>query len=316
MYEFDYAFFPPTDILETTNANKIPNPITIQNQDETFVSHVKSFDFSQKKLQHTKSNQTVLDVLIVWTEDARVEAGGASGDPNDTNDIEALMVTSIDHANTAMNNSSMNTTLTRFHTAKYNGFVYSGDYLVDLSNLTNNTAIQTLRNQVGADTVIAIIGSDFNQFGACGVANVQTYPGCSSPPISGCGVGSNFNSYSYAISTQFCAVWDDTFTHELGHNMGANHVQDELPAGWDASVVGNGFPDAFGHRTGVFKSIMSITGPTTARRLNFSNPNVQVDGNNTGVLNSRNNAGLIDQLTPVMSNYRTRPDLIFIDGFE
>lgn len=313
MYEFNYEFFPVTDDLEGTNLNFVGQSSNSKN--ETFISNLKTFDHSQSD-QVSRSTHTVVDVLIVWTEEARVEAGGAVGNPNDTDDIEALMTASIDHANTAMSNSSMNTRLTKFHTAKYNGFSYSGDYLIDLRNLTNDLAVQAVRDQVGADTVIAIIGSDFDQFAACGVANVQTFPGCTTTPIAGCGVGTNFKNYSYSISTRFCAIWDDTFTHELGHNMGANHVQDELTTSWVNSIVNNGYPDAFGHKIGSFKSIMSISGTTTARRLHFSNPNVQVNGLDTGVLNSRNNAKIIDQLTPVMANYRTRPDLIFEDGFE
>lgn len=316
MYEFDYAFFPPTDFLEPSGQRVLADELNVQNQDETFVSHAKSYDFSSDLTQETRSSAIFLDALVVWTEEARVEAGGAVGDPNDTEDIEALMVASVDHANTALANSSMNTRLTKFHTAKYNGFVYSGDYETDLENLVINVSIQNLRTQVGADTVIAIIGNDFSQFQVCGIANVQTYPGCSTTPQAGCASGTAFKEFSYAITTQFCAIWDDTFTHELGHNMGANHVKDELPPDWAASVVSNGYLDAFGHRTGLFKSIMSITGPTTARRLNFSNPNIQVDGNNTGILNLRNNARVIDLLTPVMSNYYTRPDIIFENGFE
>lgn len=210
----------------------------------------------------------------------------------------------------------MNTRLAKLHTAKYNGFTYSGFYETDLTNLRENTAIKNLKDQVGADTVVAIIGSDFNQFAACGAAYVQTYPGCSTTPQSNCGVGVNFKNFSYSISTQFCAIWDDTFTHEIGHNMGANHVQDELPSSWVTSIVNNGYPDAFGHRVSGFKSIMSISSPTTARRLYFSNPNVQVGGTDTGVINSRNNARVIDQLTPTMSNFGTQSDLIFEDGFE
>jgi|SRR5690606_11822244 len=316
MYEFDYEYFPPTDILEDISTNINQDLISEQDQSKTFTSHLKSFDFSSQPA-NSRSNTTVIDSLIVWTEGARVEAGGDPNNVNDTADIEALMVASIDHANTAFDNSGMNTRLTKFHTAKYNGFSYSGSYRIDLKNLKNNTAIKNLRNQVGADTVVAIIGSDFNQFAACGVAYVQTYPGCSqTDPVPGCYVGSAFKESSYAISTEFCSIWDDTFTHEIGHNMGANHVQDELPSGWATGVVNNGFPDAFGHRVSAFKSIMSITGPTTARRLNFSNPNVQVGGNNTGIVNSRNNARVIDQLTPAMSLFGTRPDLIFKDGFE
>lgn len=317
MFEFDYDFFPPTDILESTGeANNITDKNN-QSEYETYVTDIKTFDFSNHYENETRNSTTVLDVLILWTEDARVEAGGVSGDPSDTDDIEALMVASIDHANTALSNSSMNTRLTRFHTAKYNNFVYTGSFRTDLKNLKDDPAIKTTRNQVGADTVIAIIGSDFNQFQACGVAYVQTFPGCSqTDPVPNCNVGIDFKESSYAISTEFCAIWDDTFTHELGHNMGANHVQDELPSGWETGVVGNGYPDAFGHRVSTFKSIMSISGTTTARRLNFSNPSVQVNGNNTGVLNSRNNARIIDLLTPAMSGFNIRPDLIFENGFE
>ncbi|VAW46440.1 hypothetical protein MNBD_GAMMA02-1811 [hydrothermal vent metagenome] len=315
MYELDYEFFPPTDDLERTNIKLVEKSINQQNQNETFTSNLKTFDLNRSN-QILGSNTTVVDVLIVWTEDARVLAGGAAGNPNDTSDIEALMVASIDHANTAMSNSVMNTRLTKFHTAKYNGFVYSGDFGTDLENLVENVPIQNLRNQVGADTVVAIIGNDFDEFAACGVANVQTALGCSTVAIPGCAPGAAFEEFSYSITTQFCSIWDDTFTHELGHNMGANHVQDELMTSWASGVINNGYPDAFGHRVGGFKSIMSISGDTTARRLNFSNPNVQVNGSNTGILNSAYNARVIDQLTPAMSNFNTRPDIIFINGFE
>src|SRR5690554_1977229 len=318
MYEFDYEYFPRTDILEDTFTNINQGLISEQDQSKTFVSHLKSFDFSRQP-DNSRSNTTVIDVLIVWTEDARVAAGGDPNNANDTADIEALMVTSMDHANTALANSAMNTRLTKFHTAKYNGFSYSGSFGTDLLNFKNNVAIKNLRNQVGADTTIALIGNDFNQFEACGVAYVQTFPGCSKiNPVPGCNAGTVFKESSYAMVTEFCSIWDDAFTHEIGHNMGANHVNDffQLPAGWANSVINNGFPDAFGHEVSTFKSIMAVSDPTTARRLNFSNPDVQVNGVNTGVTNSTNNARVIDLLTPVMSNFATRPDLIFADGFE
>ncbi len=315
MYEYDYQFFLPTDILEVDPKTMLSESKNTQNQDDTFTSHLKSYDFSSNK--HHKANQTTLDVLIMWTEEARVGSGGNAGNINDTADIDALMVTAIDHANTSLSNSSMNTRLTRFHTAKYNGFTYTGNFTTQLASLKNNLAISNLRDQVGADTVIAIIGHNPPLFGACGVAYVQTYPGCSAnDPQAGCAVGASFKASSYSIATEFCAIADDTFTHELGHNMGANHAPGESGSSWDLAVINNGYPDAFGHRTIGFKSIMSISPPTSARLLHFSNPNVQFNGINTGISGSRNNANLIDQLTPVMSNFGTRPDSLFSDGFE
>jgi hypothetical protein len=262
----------------------------------------------------TRMNTTNIDALVIWTEEARTEAGGSVSDPNDTEDIEALIVTAVDHSNTAFLNSAMNTRLTKFHTAKYNGFSYSGNFRVDLRNLKNDAVVQNLRTQVGADTVIAIIGNDFSQFEVCGTAYTQSLPECSTvDPQPGCGVGVNFNDFSYSILAEFCTIWDDSFTHEIGHNMGANHVQGQNGPNWDNNVV---YQDAFAHTTSRFNTLMTINNPTTARRLNFSNPNVQINGTNTGIVNFRDNARVIDLLTPAMSNFRTRPDLIFENGFE
>ncbi len=54
----------------------------------------------------------------------------------------------------------------------------------------------------------------------------------------------------------------------------------------------------------------------TPRRLYFSNPNVTVNGVPTGDALTMDNAKIIADLSPVMSNYRDRPDLIFANGFD
>lgn len=55
---------------------------------------------------------------------------------------------------------------------------------------------------------------------------------------------------------------------------------------------------------------------STFRRLNFSNPNVSVDGMATGVPNFTHNERVIDELTAFVTNYRQGPDVIFINDFE
>ncbi len=167
-----------TPIPTPTNRSSILEGPTIDN---TSISHLKSYDNSGKSLTDdlTRGSSTNLDVLIIWTEDARIEAGGNPGDLNDTADIDALMVTAIDHANEAFTNSEANTRATKFHTAKLNGFVYHGStvnpvpddaFAIDLENLTAITSVQTLRTQVGADVVTAIMAPSATVFTPCGVS--------------------------------------------------------------------------------------------------------------------------------------------------
>ncbi len=322
MDEFNLNFFPPTDTIGLDeNMVKEGEPFS---DNQTSIGTIKSFNKTAYDINETRnSNTTNIDVLILWTEEARVEAGGNPADPDDTADIDTLMMFATNHANEAFTNSQMNTRITRFHTAQYIGFQYSGvdGEFQDLRNLKNDTTVQITRNLVGADVVVAVVGNNFTLFSACGVAYVQTYPTCSDEvPVPGCNVGPAFNSSAYSITTEFCAIWDDTFTHELGHNLGANHVLGESGAAFENAVINNNYPDAFGFRSSRFKSIMSIfnttSNPTTARRLYFSNPNVVVDGAPIGTTANANNAKVIDDLSPVVSNFRARPDVIFINGFE
>jgi hypothetical protein len=187
-------------------------------------------------------------------------------------------------------------------------------------NFKDLQSIKDLRSSVGADLVTAIVNDNFYY---CGIAYVQTKPGCDYITQGTCGIGAAFDDYAYTIVNHICAISDDTFTHEIGHLLGTNHVAIEqpaigfqLPPGWVADVSSNGFPEAFAKlQTNVFASIMSIDFNTERRRY-FSNPNVMVNGTPTGNLATQYNAKVIDDLSPAMALFRTRPDLIFMDGFE
>lgn len=317
MDEFNFEYFPPTDDLG--NLTEVNNTMRFINKNhDTWVSDLQGFDLKQE-FNRGLASPTVLDVLILWTEDARVAAGGATNLPNDTSGIETLIITAVDHANTVFSNSQVNTRITAFHAAKYNNFQYSGDKFTDITNFREDLSIQATRNLVGADLVVAIVGNDFNQFNVCGVSHVQTYPTCSDgAPILGCNFGSRFEDAAYSMTAEFCTIWDDTFTHEIGHNLGANHVQGELNANFLTSVQNNGFSKPFGFYTTSLKTLMSINNtqtPSTSRRMYFSNPSITLDGTVIGTSTSDNSL-VIDQLSPVMANYRTRPDLIFVSGFE
>jgi len=319
LIEFNLAAFPETLSIDTRATNETKQP----EKDTTYTSQLKSFNaLDVKKANKGSQNFTVLDILVLWMEEARIEAGGSPSDPNDTQGIETLIMAAIDHANTALTNSLSSTRIVKIHTAKLNGFSFSGTNgaHADLLNFKLLNSVIQLREQVGADMVSGIVESDFGQFNACGVAHAQTYPGCTLDGVPNCGIGLDFYEHAFDLIARYCVIWDDTFTHEAGHLMGANHGRDEMTTIQLNSIISNGFPDAFAFRNGsVFKTILSIEHlltPTTARRLYFSNPDVTVNNIATGILNISNNRRVIDSLTPVMSTFRERPDLIFADGFE
>lgn len=110
----------------------------------------------------------------------------------------------------------------------------------------------------------------------------------------------------------------DSFTHELGRLFGGNHFdsQNLISQTWVDDVIDNGFTEVFDELVyDIFASIM-ITSTGHPRCLYFSNQNVIVNEVPTGNLTTKNNAKIIDDLSPVMSTYRGRLDMIFINDFK
>lgn len=257
-----------------------------------------------------------VDLLVPWTEQARIDAGGASNDPNDTDNIYDLIQAAIDHANTALINSQTDVRVSRYITARLSNFPLTGDPRADLEWLRNNPYVQSLRLQTGSDAVVTMIQNyEPGVYPACGNANVQTIPGCGSNGV-GCGAGSSYKAFAYALVSVECAIWDDTFGHELGHMMGGNHLRWEVGSADVAAITSNGFPDAFAKQVAPTFTSLVTSNRSPPRRLYFSNPNVLANGVATGDLGTKNNARVIDQLTPAMENYYARPEVIFVDGFE
>lgn len=322
--EYNLAGF-PSDTHPATSGQRSNRPAPKKPQAPSdvqrpaTVSHIRTIDLSREtvRLPWSTSNITWIDMLILWTEAARVAEGGNPNDPNDTIDIETEIQAAVDATNQALTNSGVPVRITRFHTAKLTGYsLVPNNYAQNLRNLRQLPAVQALRNQVGADMVSAIV-SPATTLAACGVAHVQTHPGCGfNEPDFTCQTGAAFDPYAYNLVSAECATEDQTFTHELGHLLGGNHVRDELPGADRDAIVANGYPEAFGWRLGSFKSIMSITPQTSDRRLYFSNPFVMVDGVVTGQVGTANNAAVISTLSPAVAAFRSRPDMIFSHGFE
>jgi hypothetical protein len=197
-----------------------------------------------------------VDVLIAYTTNAKNAYGG---------DMPSFAQLSVDTANAAYSASNGGVIMRLVGTIEVTYTETTFDNA--LNDVTNGTgvmaAVQTKRNQVGADIVSLFINeTDF------------------------CGVGWLNSPESYAYTTVYwsCAVSNFSFPHEVGHNFGALH---------DPYVDPTTTPYAWGHGyikpTWEWRTIMAYVnqcqdvGMVSCPRLGyFSNPNVSYLGSPMG----------------------------------
>lgn len=140
---------------------------------------------------------SVVDVLVLYTDDARAAAGSVTA-------IDTLISQSIVQTNNAFSNSQVNTQLRLVHSAEVNyteaGFDTDLDRLAGTTDGFLNEA-HTLRDQYGADLVTLLVA----QRSACGIAFVGNSP-----------------QYGFSVINYDCSA-NLVMAHELGHNLGAFH---------------------------------------------------------------------------------------------
>jgi peptidyl-Asp metalloendopeptidase len=220
-----------------------------------------------------------IDLMSVYTPQARIAAGG-------TAQVQGMIQAAVDQANTAFINSNMTARFFLAHTAEvaYND---SGNIENDLTWVTGNSTVDSLRNTYGADMVSLITS---NGAGYCGIGWVQRSP------------GSGFARYAFQVTALGC-LSNSTLAHEHGHNMGMEHD----PASAGVSPSSASYPWSFGHNVnGVFRTIMSynVCSVSCPRVLHFSNPDVSYAGYPTGVVNQRDNANTGDLTTAIVAGFR------------
>lgn len=227
-----------------------------------------------------------VDVLVAFTQEAENYAGGPSG-------IEALIDLAFAYANTSYANSQIPLTIIKVKTVKVS-YTPNSDMTVDLSRVAGKTdgymdELHTVRDLYRADLVCLLRGTVTG--GACGYGYIMTQP------------SEAFESYGFVVCASEC-ISNQTFAHELGHNMGCNHdVGNSSGAtaypycyGWRWNGISSGNPQ--------YRSVMAYA--PGQRVQYFSNPNVFYDGKPTGVAATANNALAIQNTAVFVANFRQR----------
>ncbi len=220
-----------------------------------------------------------IDVMSLYTADARVAAGGIQA-------IEDKIWHAYNLANTGFINSSMNI---HYYMVYMGEYVHgeTGDAYQDLPNFASNAA--EIRNQVGADLASLIV----QESNVCGLAYMPFF----NHP--------NFESSAFQLTRHSC-IYGNVWAHEHGHNLGMEHNPEN-------AAFSPAYDFAYGHwdsqSSQPFRTIMSyMTSDCSASGCQwitqFSNPDEEFGSAATGTVGERDNAQAGLLMAPTVSRYR------------
>lgn len=227
---------------------------------------------------------SVIDVLVVYTAAAKAGAGNTAA-------IENLIELAISDTNQAYQNSDVNQRLFLVHMAEVD-YSETNNMRTDLPRLTASDdgfmdEVHTLRDRYHADHVMLITEQGG---GLCGLANTQR----EAPDAS-------FASRAFGMSKRSCTLSNLTFGHELGHTMGLLHdwyIDDGInPFAYAHGYVNNDRNNSWG-TVMAYDDLCNDQGFDCGRLAFFSNPNIMINGNPTGVEQGTASNCVEDSLTP------------------
>jgi hypothetical protein len=202
-----------------------------------------SMSGGQRPLNNITNNRATntVDVIVVYTPEARVGGGGHNG-------IKATAQAAVDAMNSSLVNSQVDTEIVLLYAGEVN-YNDTNDSSADLDWIRNSTEVENLKNQYGADMAGLLV----NSMGGCGRGYVMRNP------------GPGFKDYAVQVTKRSCAVGNLSFAHEFGHNMGLEHN----PENSSATSTTASYPWSFGHyHSGQYRTVMSYSNPCTGIQQN------------------------------------------------
>jgi len=162
---------------------------------------------SQGGTSDVASDLEIIDVVTAYTTQARQASGG-------TNQVLALIDLAVLETNLSYDNCDAGLQL-RLVYADEVSYTESGSMSTDLSRLRskndgNMDEVHGWRDVYGGDAVSLIVSGG----GACGVAYLMT------------NVSQGFQSSAFSVVARGCATGYYSYGHELGHNFGCAHDDD------------------------------------------------------------------------------------------
>ena len=233
---------------------------------------------------------SVIDMLVVYTAQARNAQGGTDG-------IEALIALAEAETNQAYVNSLIGTSVRVVQTVEVD-YTETGNSAADRNRLVAVDdgyldEVHDLRNEFSADVVSLIVAS----LDGCGRAAFSIAAGNTPVP-----------EIAFNVVKASCATGNYTFGHELGHNQGARHDRAGDNSDNGAFLYSHGYIEP----GGVFRTVMGRSTPGVPRLKFFSNPDLFFSGLPMGVAvgqpDSAHNALSITNSAFNVANFRSSRD--------
>jgi hypothetical protein len=226
------------------------------------------------KIFPLRDDGSIINVLVVYTEDARIAVGGTAA-------IQALIDLAIAETNTSYSNSNIVQRLNLVPTQEVS-YTETGEIWTDRNRLRDPLdgyldEVHDLRDCHRAD-VVSLIVADGGEY--CGISYIMKE------------VNVAFEDSAFCVVVGGCATANYSFGHELGHIMSARHdwyVDDTINSPYTYNHGYVNTEDSW--RTVMAYNDQCDDGGSYCLRLPYwSNPFVSYEGDATGVIEGTSTA--------------------------